>query len=162
MPNPPIFKGSAQRIEQVVINRVMNACQSLPDRERSIRLRTGQDLDNTGVFIEIQDEEIGMPAEVMQQIKDPFYTTKRDGGGTGLGLAISDRIIRDHEGRLSFYSDFSPGQMLQTGSFYKLWFMYFVGAGAALIIIGGVAGMAKKSMGDMAWVVVALLRKPLP
>ena len=53
--------------------------------------------------------------------------------------------------------DFSPGQMLQTTSFYKLWFMYFVGAGAALIIIGGVAGMAKKSMGDMAWVVVALM-----
>jgi MFS family permease len=54
-------------------------------------------------------------------------------------------------------SDFSPSQMLQTGSFYKLWFMYFVGAGAALIIIGGVAGMAKKSMGDMAWIVVALM-----
>ena len=53
--------------------------------------------------------------------------------------------------------DFSPGQMLQTGSFYKLWFMYFVGAGAALIIIGGVAGMAKKSMGDLAWIVVALM-----
>ena len=53
--------------------------------------------------------------------------------------------------------DFSPGQMLQTGTFYKLWFMYFVGAGAALIIIGGVAGMAKKSMGDLAWIVVALM-----
>jgi MFS family permease len=53
--------------------------------------------------------------------------------------------------------DFSPGQILRTGSFYKLWFMYFVGAGAALIIIGGVAGMAKKSMGEMAWIVVALM-----
>jgi len=53
--------------------------------------------------------------------------------------------------------DFSPGQMLQTGSFYKLWFMYFVGAGAALIIIGGVAGMAKQSMGDLSWIVVALM-----
>ena len=53
--------------------------------------------------------------------------------------------------------DFSPSQMLQTVSFYKLWFMYFVGAGAALIIIGGVAGMAKKSMGDLAWIVVALM-----
>ena len=53
--------------------------------------------------------------------------------------------------------DFSPGQMLLTGSFYKLWFMYFVGAGAALIIIGGVAGMAKESMGDLAWIVVALM-----
>ena len=47
--------------------------------------------------------------------------------------------------------------MLKTGSFYKLWFMYFIGAGAALIIIGGVAGMAKKSMGDLAWIVVALM-----
>jgi MFS family permease len=53
--------------------------------------------------------------------------------------------------------DFSPGQMLRTGSFWKLWFMYFVGAGAALIIIGGVAGMAKKSMGELAWIVVALM-----
>jgi MFS family permease len=53
--------------------------------------------------------------------------------------------------------NFSPLQMLKSGSFYKLWFMYFIGAGAALIIIGGVAGMAKKSMGDLAWIVVALM-----
>jgi nitrate/nitrite transporter NarK len=53
--------------------------------------------------------------------------------------------------------DFSPVEMLKTGAFYKLWFMYFVGAGAALIIIGGVAGMAKQSMGELAWIVVALM-----
>jgi len=53
--------------------------------------------------------------------------------------------------------DFSPLETLQTGAFWKLWFMYFVGAGAALIIIGGVAGMAKQSMGDLAWIVVALM-----
>jgi MFS family permease len=54
-------------------------------------------------------------------------------------------------------TDLSPLQMLKTGSFYKLWFMYFIGAGAALIIIGGVAGMAKNSLGDLAWIVVALM-----
>ncbi len=53
--------------------------------------------------------------------------------------------------------DYSPTQMMKTKSFWKLWFMYFVGAGAALIIIGGVAGMAKKSMGEFAWIVVALM-----
>lgn len=53
--------------------------------------------------------------------------------------------------------DFSPLETLQTGAFWKLWFMYFVGAGAALIIIGGVAGMAKQSMGELAWIVVALM-----
>jgi MFS family permease len=53
--------------------------------------------------------------------------------------------------------NYFPTQMLKTAAFYKLWVMYFIGAGAALIIIGGVAGMAKKSMGDLAWVVVALM-----
>lgn len=53
--------------------------------------------------------------------------------------------------------NFSPLEMLKTNAFYKLWFMYFIGAGAALIIIGGVAGMAKESMGDLAWIVVALM-----
>ena len=53
--------------------------------------------------------------------------------------------------------DFAPLAMLKTAAFYQLWFMYFIGAGAALIIIGGVAGMAKQSMGDLAWVVVALM-----
>lgn len=53
--------------------------------------------------------------------------------------------------------DFSPSDILKTKAFYKLWFMFFVGSGAGLIIIGGVAGMAKKSLGEMAWIVVALL-----
>jgi MFS family permease len=53
--------------------------------------------------------------------------------------------------------DFSPTDMLKTGAFYKLWVMYFIGAGAALIIIGGVAGMARESMGELAWLVVALM-----
>jgi MFS family permease len=53
--------------------------------------------------------------------------------------------------------DFPPGEMMKTGSFYKLWFMFFVGSGAGLIIIGGVAGMAKQSMGELAWIVVALM-----
>lgn len=52
---------------------------------------------------------------------------------------------------------FTPFEMLRTLSFYKLWFMYFVASGAGLMIIGGVAGLAKKSMGDAAWIVVALM-----
>jgi MFS family permease len=61
---------------------------------------------------------------------------------------------------LSLSSDienYSPGEMMKTKAFYKLWFMFFVGSGAGLIIIGSVAGMAKKSMGELAWIVVALL-----
>jgi nitrate/nitrite transporter NarK len=53
--------------------------------------------------------------------------------------------------------DFGPFEMMKTKAFYKLWFMFFVGSGAGLIIIGGVAGMAKQSMGELAWIVVALM-----
>ncbi len=53
--------------------------------------------------------------------------------------------------------EYSPGQMVKTMAFYKLWFLFCVGSGAGLMIIGNVAGMAKQSMGAMAWVVVALM-----
>jgi MFS family permease len=53
--------------------------------------------------------------------------------------------------------NFAPFEMMKTKAFYKLWFMFFVGSGAGLIIIGSVAGMAKTSMGELAWVVVALM-----
>ncbi len=107
-PTLPVFKGSAQRIEQVVINLVMNACQALSDSAQAIQISTGVDPDQTSVFVEIRDKGIGVPPEVIQQIKDPFFTTKRDSGGTGLGLAISDRIVRDHEGQMTFKS--KPGE----------------------------------------------------
>lgn len=53
--------------------------------------------------------------------------------------------------------DFPPSEIVKTKSFWQLWFMFFVGSGAGLIIIGSVAGMAKQSMGSLAWVVVALM-----
>ncbi len=106
--DPPVFKGNAQRIEQVVINLVMNACQALPDNGRAVRISTGNTSEEAGVFVEIQDEGIGMPTEVLEQIKDPFFTTKLDGSGTGLGLAISERIVLDHDGKMIFTSE--PGK----------------------------------------------------
>ncbi|MBN2062261.1 MAG: OFA family MFS transporter [Deltaproteobacteria bacterium] len=53
--------------------------------------------------------------------------------------------------------DLKPSEMMRTKLFYILWVVYFIGAGAGLMVIGSVAGMAKKSMGDMAFLVVALL-----
>jgi OFA family oxalate/formate antiporter-like MFS transporter len=53
--------------------------------------------------------------------------------------------------------NYTPGEMMKTNTFYKLWVIFCVASGAGLMIIGGVAGMAKQGMGDMAWVVVALM-----
>jgi MFS transporter, OFA family, oxalate/formate antiporter len=53
--------------------------------------------------------------------------------------------------------EFPPSETLKTKAFYKLWIMFCIGSGAGLIIIGSVAGMAKASMGHLAWIVVALM-----
>ncbi len=53
--------------------------------------------------------------------------------------------------------DFRPGEMLRTPTFYILWTLYLIGSGAGLMVIGSVAGMAKASLGELAFVAVALL-----
>lgn len=53
--------------------------------------------------------------------------------------------------------DAMPSEMMKTRAFYTIWFIYFIGAGAGLMVIGSVAGMAKRSMGELAFVVVAIL-----
>lgn len=53
--------------------------------------------------------------------------------------------------------DARPSEMMKTLAFYTIWLIYFIGAGAGLMVIGSVAGMARKSMGEMAFLVVAIL-----
>ena len=105
----PPFKGDAQRIEQVVINLLVNACQATEDRNRPMRITTGYEASRGALFIEVKDAGTGMPPEVLQRITDPFFTTKRNSGGTGLGLSISDTIIRDHGGQLEFETTVGQG-----------------------------------------------------
>lgn len=100
----PHFKGNIQRIEQVVINLLVNACHALQDSGQSIQVRVYYDMDSEENIIEVADQGQGMPPEVLERVKDPFFTTKRNTGGTGLGLSISDRIIQDHNGHLDFIS----------------------------------------------------------
>ena len=54
-------------------------------------------------------------------------------------------------------ADARPSEMMRTGSFYLIWLIYFIGAGAGLMVIGSVAGMAQKSMGELAFIAVAIL-----
>ena len=54
-------------------------------------------------------------------------------------------------------SDAKPSEMMRTRAFYTIWLIFFIGAGAGLMIIGSVAGMAQKSMGHLAFIAVAIL-----
>lgn len=107
--NLPTIQGNSQRLGQVVINLVVNACQSLTDNTQSLRITTGYIEESEEIFLEVRDAGAGMTPEVLARIKDPFFTTKRDSSGTGLGLSISDTIIRNHGGWLDFSSEPQKG-----------------------------------------------------
>jgi PAS domain S-box-containing protein len=111
--NVPPVAGNARRLEQVVVNFVINACQALESVDQAISIETG--VDGERVFIRVRDEGRGIAAEHLANIRTPFFTTKRAEGGTGLGLAVSDRIAEEHGGELAFDSE--PGR----GTSATLW-----------------------------------------
>lgn len=110
--NLPAVRGNAQRIEQVVINLIVNACQALENPQQGIFLRTYIDTDKMGqpqVLLEVRDQGCGMDPDVMSRLTDPFFTTKRESGGTGLGLSVSAGIVHEHQGQLTFDSRVGEG-----------------------------------------------------
>ena len=100
--NLPPVRGSGRQLEQVVINLVLNALQSLQDAKHGVRVSTALDGDAEHVLMRIEDEGSGIPDEIAAHIMEPFFTTRLDRGGTGLGLAICANIIRDHDGTIGF------------------------------------------------------------
>ena len=104
----PKVWGNGQRIEQVVVNLVLNACQALPDGSRGIFIATRYDCEKEGVVLKVRDEGVGIAPEDMPRLTDPFFTTKRDSGGTGLGLSVSAGIVKEHGGTITFES--APGE----------------------------------------------------
>ena len=107
----PLVKGNSQKIEQVIINLLINACQSLESHNQSIHLKVYESTDNNTVVVSIKDEGTGISEKDLSQIFDPFFTTRRDQKGTGLGLAISREIVKDHGGELKLTSTFGEGSL---------------------------------------------------
>jgi signal transduction histidine kinase len=103
----PYFIGSFQRIEQVAVNLIMNACQALPGRDRGIRVETRFDESANRLQLLVSDQGVGIAARDLPHISEPFFTTKREHGGTGLGLSVVARIVAEHRGTLEFQS--TPG-----------------------------------------------------
>jgi polar amino acid transport system substrate-binding protein len=97
----PAIRGNAQRIEQVVVNLLLNACQALDDSDRRIVVTTSCN-DQGQVLLTVEDEGCGISPEHLSQLMDPFFTTKRESGGTGLGLWVSAGIVKEHGGTLAF------------------------------------------------------------
>ena len=107
-PELPAVMGNAQRIEQVIVNLVQNACQALQGMDRAVTVTTGLDRERKMVVAQVKDEGTGIAEEHLPHLIDPFFTTKRETGGTGLGLSVSAGIVKEHGGTLLF--DTAPGE----------------------------------------------------
>jgi PAS domain S-box-containing protein len=104
--------GTANELEQVLLNLLKNAAQAIHQREDDsepgrIILRTK--LNPPWAEIQVEDNGIGMSENVRKRTFEPFFTTKEIGQGTGLGLSVSYFIItNNHKGQMEVQS--APGQ----------------------------------------------------
>jgi signal transduction histidine kinase len=88
----------------VFVNLMTNACDaSQPGDQVTVRAR----LDDGNGVIEIIDDGEGMAQDLLDQVFEPFVTTKAPRHGTGLGLSVVHRIVKDHGGQISI--DSRPG-----------------------------------------------------
>jgi PAS domain S-box-containing protein len=92
----PLVRVDKARLEQALTNLLINAIQSIPPGGR-INLQVKS--DGRKVYISVQDNGPGIPAETLARIFEPFFTTRAQ--GTGLGLAVTQRVIQEHGGSLS-------------------------------------------------------------
>jgi PAS domain S-box-containing protein len=98
-------EASPNQLKQVFLNLIANARQAMPDGGT---IRISLTADEDAVEAVVSDTGGGIPAQDLQRIFEPFYTTKRDRGGTGLGLSVSLGIAETHGGSLTAVS--TPGQ----------------------------------------------------
>ena len=87
--------GDRQRLTQVFVNLLSNACAaSRPGQSVRVRSATSSDY----VEIEVTDQGVGIPEELLDRVFEPFFTTKQPGEGTGLGLPMVYNIVQEHSG----------------------------------------------------------------
>lgn len=102
----PLLMCNTQRLGQVFINLIVNAAQSM-EAKGNITIKT---YHNEGfVCVDVSDTGKGIPAENLNKIFDPFYTTKPAGQGTGLGLSVTYEIVKQHGGEISVQSAVGQG-----------------------------------------------------
>lgn len=102
----PIIYAYPSKLNQVFMNLIINAGQSITDKG-DIFVRTFQK-DST-IVIEIKDNGSGIAPGVLPHIFTPFFTSKPVGEGTGLGLSISHGIIKQHNGTIEVTSEEGKG-----------------------------------------------------
>jgi two-component system NtrC family sensor kinase len=108
----PAVHADPGQLQQVLLALVMNAIDAMPHGGNLwIRLRALPENrpPYTEVQLQVQDDGLGIPADVLPHLFEPFFTTKERGRGVGLGLAISRSIVERHGGRIEGASESGRG-----------------------------------------------------
>ena len=100
-----IVRGVEYKLQQVFLNLFLNARDAMP---KGGWLTVATRIDAESAVIEVADTGVGIPADHLGRIYDPFFTTKPEGRGTGLGLSVTYGIVQEHGGSLT--CDSQPGQ----------------------------------------------------
>ncbi len=106
-PSLPSVTGDSHQLMQTFLNLILNAEQAMRETRDLGTLRIRLEKGSNFVTATFQDDGPGIPTDVLPNIFDPFYTTKRPGRGTGLGLSICKAILREHGGEIEASS--GPG-----------------------------------------------------
>jgi signal transduction histidine kinase len=110
-PDLPMIYADPSQMNQIVVNLVVNAIQSMP-RGGKIRIATHAN-NAQSVSLVVEDSGEGMNDDVMKKIFLPFFTTKEVGQGTGLGLAVVHGIVTSHSGRIQVRSEVGLGSCFE-------------------------------------------------
>jgi PAS domain S-box-containing protein len=96
----------SERLERALLDLLVNACDAMA---HGGTLRVATRPFDGGVEIRIEDTGTGIPADALERIFEPFYTTKPRGKGTGLGLPVTRGIVLDHGGTIEVESELGKG-----------------------------------------------------
>jgi PAS domain S-box-containing protein len=112
----PAIAGNRGKLQQVLVNLILNARDAMPASGGRVNLSTGA--TSKAVEIRVADNGAGMPEEVVRKIYDPFFTTKSNPAegqrkGTGLGLAVTYGIVQEHSGTIEVSSTVGEGTVFR-------------------------------------------------
>ncbi len=113
----PEIPGNRGKLQQVLVNFVLNAKDALQGRENP-RIRIATHHAGAAVRLRVEDNGIGMSEAVLRRIYDPFFTTKSNPAqgqrkGTGLGLAVTYGIVQEHAGTIDVSSTVGEGTVFE-------------------------------------------------
>jgi two-component system, NtrC family, sensor kinase len=106
-PHLPELMGSEDRLQQVFMNLISNAVEALEScqGDRILMIETEYLPKNGSITISFRDTGVGIPAENLPKLFEPFFSTKKKGKGVGLGLSVAYGIVQEHGGSIRVQSE---------------------------------------------------------